>query len=1319
MGNYGEEQRHTELFQKNKATVSVKNIMSSKTSNTQETAASSAVVKGASHKRTRNYYYSYKLNGKVIINAISVPSISALNFTTVKRELIIPYLKSKGINGYTDLTYERAKNADGITPVPADIIAPIINLNGVNYDTHTGTKIISESTERTQTLTTVNTSFPVPADIIAPIDLNSVNNDMRTGTKIVSESTESVQALAISNSSFSLRGYFHNWLSSRYALGYSVAGQMECIDKTSVYIRKREVCTVDIWSITDHSVFKALYDKLLVDEVFLRTNEDTYNTFVSAGNLYLKFLKEKANSIAKKLTASKVINSQEIYSVPVVAKLAVLRRNTNYYFTYKLNSKVIINAISVPSKLTLNFTTVKKEFIMPYLISKGISTYTDLTWERVKNADSITPIPAHIITPIINLNGVNYDTRTGTKIATVTTESVRTLSPNLSQPAKETKPQDVDFYKSELCERRPVSFQGNDKSILKIGDAEPYIMFSLFVSDEVVIHMVSRVIDVAKTVRLFIENHKYINEYVSQETESEAVLIGLSICSNSPWLPLVPKPIQPIENLLTDHKNTYSIKFQDCDEFAAGEVYDRLLYAMSGICDYFATNDILKNLKELVLNANPLFTTAKVARLLGYIPTLFEKQSIYELSDVFKMIKWDVSVSVAKGIYSSIDKQINLLVDPSDAIESLTADLSERQKYIIENRYLRASRTLEELGSELGITRERVRQIAANVERKFKTPCKLNLIKAVFFSLQVLCECEYCFTIDELKKFGVSESALMFFSGVLEDKYNLVHIYDTNCIALYEKCGKCEWLEYIKKVADSIPALLLHDESQNIIQEISSSLAEAGYFIPGNIIAAIAFQKYFKNGTVRVKKSLSIGDRYEIVLEKFFPNGINPYRTGDMKLFRKAYATLFDDDKISDNDHAVIARVADRCVLIDRGTYILNKKTELPANLSRRILNFILRYPYDMIMTNAIMHRFNTELAAIGVDNKYYLLSVLKQHFSNKFSFRRDYVIKGEDTGNFYSNITGFVQSNPEGISFHELQGYFEGIPDAVLYFALSEDDSIIPMYNKMYTHKSNIIFPEQQQVLGFLQGVISQEHIVSDERAYGLLKRNYPDFIANNNINTSWFLFSILRSFFPDEFKFSRPHIIDSSFDSANGREALRSSFWGKRYVNISDIKDYAKEKQIQIYDLSKLLDSYSDRYFILNKEQLISIDEIGYSFEEFAQVEDIIIKALKPMEYSEIAKLNVINLLPKATVKLTEWIIYSIINKYGTQLSVTTSTPQFMNSVPLVFRNSIDIETVRDDYVSSGAVAQTVRIDDLSDIDRLVEGIIDLDFVWEDGKR
>ncbi|MBT9143565.1 MAG: hypothetical protein DDT29_01973 [Dehalococcoidia bacterium] len=67
------------------------------------------------------------------------------------------------------------------------------------------------------------------------------------------------------------------------------------------------MCVVDLWSLSQHPVFQPVYNRLLNDKLLRITNRSTYNVFLTAGQLYLKFLKdkpyEKARDLSNELTA--------------------------------------------------------------------------------------------------------------------------------------------------------------------------------------------------------------------------------------------------------------------------------------------------------------------------------------------------------------------------------------------------------------------------------------------------------------------------------------------------------------------------------------------------------------------------------------------------------------------------------------------------------------------------------------------------------------------------------------------------------------------------------------------------------------------------------------------------------------------------------------------------------------------------------------------------------------------------------------------------------------------------------------------------------
>lgn len=70
--------------------------------------------------------------------AVSTPTIPGLTFEMVRDQLIIPHLCSRGISGVGALTFEQAKNAPGIEPLPASDIADSVTVDGVSFSLVTG-----------------------------------------------------------------------------------------------------------------------------------------------------------------------------------------------------------------------------------------------------------------------------------------------------------------------------------------------------------------------------------------------------------------------------------------------------------------------------------------------------------------------------------------------------------------------------------------------------------------------------------------------------------------------------------------------------------------------------------------------------------------------------------------------------------------------------------------------------------------------------------------------------------------------------------------------------------------------------------------------------------------------------------------------------------------------------------------------------------------------------------------------------------------------------------------------------------------------------
>ena len=89
-----------------------------------------------------------------------------------------------------------------------------------------------------------------------------------------------------------------------------------------------------------------------------------------------------------------------------------------------------------------------------------------------------------------------------------------------------------------------------------------------------------------------------------------------------------------------------------------------------------------------------------------------------------------VEDEAAADRFSSIEKK-----ERTKAIDTVLGTLNEREKFVIERRFgigVSRPRTLEEVGNELNISKERVRQIEAAALRKLRNPRRAKVLKEFF-----------------------------------------------------------------------------------------------------------------------------------------------------------------------------------------------------------------------------------------------------------------------------------------------------------------------------------------------------------------------------------------------------------------------------------------------------------------------------------------------------------------------------------------------------------------------------------------------------------
>jgi hypothetical protein len=112
----------------------------------------------------------------------------------------------------------------------------------------------------------------------------AMTNNLNSSLLPVAEQASSVPA--------SMRDVFSEWLSDGNVKKFSPQAIIACLDKISEYVKSKKI-SCGLWEISRLSIFKPVYQKVMDAKLLRIMDRNTYKTFQIAGQLYIKFLKEK------------------------------------------------------------------------------------------------------------------------------------------------------------------------------------------------------------------------------------------------------------------------------------------------------------------------------------------------------------------------------------------------------------------------------------------------------------------------------------------------------------------------------------------------------------------------------------------------------------------------------------------------------------------------------------------------------------------------------------------------------------------------------------------------------------------------------------------------------------------------------------------------------------------------------------------------------------------------------------------------------------------------------------------------------------------
>lgn len=628
--------------------------------------------------------------------------------------------------------------------------------------------------------------------------------------------------------------------------------------------------------------------------------------------------------------------------------------------------------------------------------------------------------------------------------------------------------------------------------------------------------------------------------------------------------------------------------------------------------------------------------------------------------------------------------------DLSKEIEKIFETIySPRIQTVLEGRA--NNLTLNELGNQLHITRERVRQIESKGKRLFNRQLsKVKILPKLYADSngQSIIKLK---TIEEIS--GNNATTLIY---LLKETSGGRYTYDEQLDVFY--FGENDLSSRIQDYIDTLPDVIKKRDISKIL-----NTAQEEWDLDVEYVEKTLFDVYSITGDVLHRSRLSLASIYLSVIKKYYPNGIHVYDDKEIEALRRFIINEYGSVNLPSANRAIAVRITDICILAGRGIYIPKKEKYISDELAKHLFSYIMENNSPILLLSSIYSVFEVELQSEGIDNRYYLQGILREIYGDKLYFRRDYVSREPNFTSIYSTIVSYIKSSKYPVEKEELKREFEGITDIVISFATSDND-ILNYFGK-YMHSSNLVISENEKkyLSVFLDKLICDDNAHHIKDIYSIINNDRPEIFQRNAAVGSFSAFSILEYLFRDRYQFARPYIAHNDVEIGRPKERLLELLYSKDVFPTSDITEFAKENHMQITSLIEFLNMLNDKYLLLDKTTLASIDEIGVDIRTANEVEMLINDEIS--NTTPIRDLKCVSRFPQINYPWNEWLLYSVLNKWSSKLEVALSASQLQQSIPLVSPKGImDISKYKD----YDATPMRINIDNMEDIDDLLADII-----------
>lgn len=573
-------------------------------------------------------------------------------------------------------------------------------------------------------------------------------------------------------------------------------------------------------------------------------------------------------------------------------------------------------------------------------------------------------------------------------------------------------------------------------------------------------------------------------------------------------------------------------------------------------------------------------------------------------------------------------------------------------------------KTLEDIGFEIGLTRERVRQIINKVGNKILTSVKMvdekllfsdgsgtvsiNLIKTLFpnYSKEVL------FAFINNENYYLSKSGLELFHTSKSDRFSTPFLRN----------------EYDRLTEEEFDIIL----NREVVVDIDNELLNAYY--------SHLSKNYYRIGDFFVHKRLNKYRLLVFLVDQNFEDGIKLTDDTQMNELLQAYEDIRGVNDFKDvSNRALVARLSDLLDLVGKGTYTTRSNLgELSAFMKseiHRLARSILPRPvyYDYIFE----HLDNNLIQLDGIRDYHHLHGLMKVFMEEDYVYHKDYFAH-----NRIESHTAELEDELLGLNRIITKKDFDAVTTSkskTSFQNLYQSGKWIYLGNKRYLSKS--ILKELETPLNKLNELVLQLLKVNDvyhlSLLYPYLSEEVPILVEQYGIDNSTALSNLLSYVNKGYWKQLSNYVFKNELVISDRFDVVKHLIRDLDKVSIQEV--YFRISQIgdKVLNGQHLMDGLFPLYSRISQNELMKSSNIRLSDMELSAIDSMIGSLLISRKAIYLSKLKSFDKFPSINFEWNEHLLAFVIKFSFSHYKVLYTENNYVTTSYLITRSSLGIGT------------------------------------------